>query len=248
MSRRFLQACFLPVGLVLATQSIMAAESETIDLDVVMDHTQSAVYDPLFKEFEALHPDVKFKLQVVPAGTTDVIAKIAAQFATGDPPDIILQFGAPDAAQNGEILDLWPLINTDPAFKAQFPPAILDEELKASEIPGKMFSFPVSLSVTGGMVYRKSLLTAAGFPLPHDGWTKEEFLTDAEKLTLRDPDGNYKRMGYNPTKNGWDAWLTESMQQPEYNPATMEWFPNEQAAEEAFQWATDLLSTHAVGA
>lgn len=238
--------------LLTASAPPIAAQSSQVVLDVVLDHTQLIVYQEIFTRFQALHPEVKLDLQVVPSGAEGLdqaaIAKVVAQFAAGDPVDLVLMHMPPGAEAQGQVVDLAPFIERDADFRQQFPPEII-ANLDSEQHPGKIFSFPSIISGSEGIVYRKSYLAEAGFGDPREGWTKDELFQIATKTVIHNDQASlgFQRMGYNATKNGWENWITYSMQERVYDPVTKEWWPEEQSAIEAFDFVAKLIGEYRVG-
>jgi ABC-type glycerol-3-phosphate transport system substrate-binding protein len=244
--KRALAGLCLVVALAVTASVATAAPAAKTILNVVLDHTQLNYAQEVINRFGELHPEVQLELQIAPPDATELQAKLAVQFAAGDPPDILLAYEVKDAAQKGLLVDLGALLDRDPQFKRRFPD-IFFSEMRKDSYQGKLWAFPVAVTVSGGMLYRQQYLQEAGVPFPKDGWTKDEFLPIAKKTTVKSADGDYDRMGFNPLKWGWDVWLTYSMGLPLYDPATLEWYPREREALESLQYTVDLIHTHQVG-
>jgi multiple sugar transport system substrate-binding protein len=135
-------------------------------------------------KFEALHPNIKINLIVVPFD--DVDPKLSVMVAAGDPPDIFSQWGASgfnDYYRRNLLLELTEYIERD-MNKDDFVPGIFD----IYAVNGKYYSVPQVTNFGNMMVYNKDLFAQAGLPdLPCDwndpSWTWDEMVNYAKKLT-----------------------------------------------------------------
>ncbi|MDI3298050.1 MAG: sugar ABC transporter substrate-binding protein [Bacillota bacterium] len=135
--------------------------------------------------------------QNTPANYDD---KLKTQLAGGTAPDIFyVSDGLVETfAREGALLDLTPYLEK---YKSRYVEADLSAYYPASlvhvKVGGKVYALPwVAQPVV--MYYNPELFRQAGLPEPQPGWTWDQFLQDAKKLT--DPARN--QYGYIQA-NGW---------------------------------------------
>ena len=138
----------------------------TVDLWHGQVDTGKAAIDALIKEFNTSHP----KIKVVGGG-----GGVTAGLAAGSYPDIAYIFGSDLASltKSPKVADLTDALKID-----DYWPAAKD----AVSVKGKVRAAPALLDSLC-LVYNKKLFTAAGLPEPQAGWTWDDFVTTAQKLT-----------------------------------------------------------------
>jgi len=122
------------------------------------------------------YPDITITFQT--ASFNDYFTKLAAQASGGNAPCLLgMQSGR--APGLGQLLrPLNDLATKNGVDLSQFDQTII----QGLQVKGQQVAVPYDL---GPLViyYNKDMLTKAGVPLPKPGWTTDEFLTDAKKLT-----------------------------------------------------------------
>ncbi|MDQ2838262.1 MAG: extracellular solute-binding protein [Actinomycetota bacterium] len=128
-------------------------------------------------------------------------AAFAKAVAAGDPPDVFIST-APDYVgqfcHNGTVLDMNPylkLANID--VSKTFPAA----SSVYTQYQGKQCALPL-LTDAYGLYYNKTMFAKAGISGPPK--TFSELMTDAQKLTVRNPDGSIKTFGL-VTRTDYDS-------------------------------------------
>lgn len=179
-----LGACQSNLG---ATPASEAAGNETITViragtgdggDGLTPHQQ------IIQNFEDQNPNILVQLEAVSG--RDYYARLLTQLAAKAAPDI-MQIGddaVPSFVEKGAFIPLDECIkqnNFDPSI---YLPGLLDP----GKINGKQYLLPKDYSPLG-VYYNKKLFDAAGLPYPKEGWTWDDLLATAQKLT-KDENGD----------------------------------------------------------
>ncbi len=170
-----------------------APDATPISFAVFGDPAEFAAYQELVARFEQRRPDIDIQLQHIPS-QSDYRKRLAASFSGGEPPDVFLLNYRRFAT-----------------YAADGSLAPLDEFLDGSRILRREAYFPITMAaftwedqlwcipqnVSSLVVYyNKDLFTAAGVPFPEEGWSREDFVDAARKLTLDlDGDGRTDQFG-----------------------------------------------------
>ncbi|MFB3896017.1 MAG: ABC transporter substrate-binding protein [bacterium] len=144
--------------------------------------------NPIRKEqmaaFEKSNPDIKIKPDY-PGINVTAEQKALTQIVGGEPPDVFTVYGTNFfrvLSEKSALLDLTPYIKKDNIdmtdFWPQLKPFIYGDNGKIYGLPDNMTDLVV--------FYNKRLFQEAGIPFPKDGWTLDEMLDIAKKLTKRD--------------------------------------------------------------
>ncbi len=147
----------------------------TVDLWHGQTDTGKKALDALIKQFNDTHPLIK----VVGGGggvTADsMLQKVTAGLAAGSFPDIAYIFGSDLASmtRSPQVADLSASMNLK-----DYWPAARD----AVTVKGKVRAAPALLDSLC-VVYNKKLFATAGLPEPKAGWTWDDFIATAQKLT-----------------------------------------------------------------
>jgi len=124
--------------------------------------------------------------------------KLTAAIHAGNPPDVASMFETDNLGafcNSGAWQDLNKYIDADNFDMNQFPKTIRDY----TAYKDKRCALPF-LADSYGLYYNKDLLAKAGITQPPK--TVDELAADAKKLTVRNPDGSLKVVGFNPLM-GW---------------------------------------------
>lgn len=158
------------------TAFAMASVEAKTQLRVVVAYYSAAtqgIFEGMAKDFNAAHPDVDVKIEVVQWDNLE--QRLTTDIAGGTAPDIamigtrwLVDFVKNDVA---EPLDSY----LTPEFKARF----LENFLRPSTINGKLYGLPVAASARA-MYYNKDLLVKAGIKDPPDNW--DTLTADAKKI------------------------------------------------------------------
>ncbi|WP_329129099.1 ABC transporter substrate-binding protein [Streptomyces sp. NBC_01476] len=151
----------------------------TIELWHGQTDTGRAAIEGLVKTFNATHPGIR----VDPGGgvlADSMLQKVTAALASGSYPDIAYIFGSDLAgiARSPRVVDLTRMVGSLPLpWSDYWAPA-----REAVTINGRVRAAPALLDSLA-VVCNKKLFAAAGLPMPQAGWTWDEFLDMAAKLT-----------------------------------------------------------------
>jgi len=150
-----------------------------------------AANQELVAEFEARHPGVRVEIINEPGDRA--MDKLQAMIAAGNPPDVMSIHGAmfiPLAAR-GALLELDGLIAADPEFDLEdFYPGLV----ALCRHEGVLYSLPRYASVYV-LFYNKDLFDAAGLAYPDYGWTWDDYLEAARRMTVASGDPERRRFG-----------------------------------------------------
>lgn len=161
------------------------------------DQNEQIGYQQSINQFMKLHPNIHVTIQQTPYAS--YWQKLGTEFAAGNAPDVFWDHLAyfPQYVQQGQLMNLSPLIKQSNVDMSQYYPALTQEW----SYQGNVYGLPKDWD-TIAILYNKQMFKQAGLPdptsltwNPADGGT---FLQAAEKLTL---DQN----GKHPTDAGFDA-------------------------------------------
>jgi multiple sugar transport system substrate-binding protein len=146
---------------------------------------ENALDLPAIRAFEAAHPGVRVENEPV-SNQAEYREKVITSIVSGAPPDVFLMdnIDVPAFVQAQVVLDLRPFATRVGMDLGAFYPNVLGIFSR----DGGVFAFPKGFSPLV-YYYNRALFDAAGVPYPADGWTWEEFVATAKRLT-RDVDGD----------------------------------------------------------
>jgi len=159
------------------------------------------VFKGAVKEFEKLKPGVTVH---VVGGISD--DKLIAASRGGKTPDVAQSFSADNSGAfcgSGAWIDLKPYMERDGISDEIFPPA----PRSYTQFDGTRCALPM-LADTFGLYYNEDMLKKAGLDGPPK--TASELTEYAKKLTVKNPDGSLKVVGFNPVM-GWYTNTPASM-------------------------------------
>jgi multiple sugar transport system substrate-binding protein len=173
------------------TPGAKPAKLEPADITLWVGFTQRElkVFKDAVKGFEAENPGVHVK---VVGGIND--DKIIAASRGGKAPDVAQSFSADNAGAfcgSGAWIDLAPYMKRDGISDQIFPPA----PRSYTQFDGKRCALPMLADVMG-LYYNEDMLKKAGLDGPPK--TISELTEYAKKLTVKNPDGSLKVVGFNP--------------------------------------------------
>jgi len=214
--------------------AVLGTTAAAAPVSIVIDHTVHEAYQAVIDGYKQHVPQARFDLMIAPANMSELRDRIIALFAAGDSVDILQGgFGTSQMERFGMFVDLERYIDAEPGFRSQYPEVFFDA---ARGEQGKLYTFPVGVSAGSGMLYNSRFFSEAGLMDPETGWTKDEFLTTARKLTRKRDDGSFEVMGFVSNPYQWRNWLNISMRSTWFDPDTLEWFPEPQKAAQALQF------------
>lgn len=154
--------------------------SSSIRLQLWADAEEAAVYERVVQSYTAAHPGRNVELINIPS-QGDHMTRLAAAFRTGDPPEVFLvnyrRYG--QFAQSGVLEPVGPWMTRSDIAETDYYEVTLDafrynEQIQC--LPQNLASLVV--------YYNKDLFAKYQVPLPHAGWSWDDFLVAARKLTL----------------------------------------------------------------
>ncbi|CAL9667899.1 ABC transporter substrate-binding protein [Streptomyces sp. enrichment culture] len=158
---------------------VAADGTVTIEMWHGQADTAKKVLEGLVADFERQHP--KIKVDLGGGVLADVmLQKVTAAVAAGSFPDIAYIFGSDLArvARSPQVVDLTDMVESGPVPWKNYWAASRD----AVTLNGKVRAAPAVLDSLA-VVCNKKLFREAGLPLPKAGWTWQDFVSTARKLT-----------------------------------------------------------------
>jgi multiple sugar transport system substrate-binding protein len=154
----------------------------------------------LFKDvvagYEKQHPNVSVTVR---GSVND--DQIIAAIRGGNAPDIVSSFTSSNVGAfttSGAWMDLGPLLKKSNIDTSIFTPATM----YYTQYKGTRTALPL-LADTWGLYYNKAMFEKAGINSPPK--TISELVADAKKLTVRNPDGSLKVVGFDPFSGFYDG-------------------------------------------
>jgi multiple sugar transport system substrate-binding protein len=160
------------------------------------DQNEQVGYQQSINQFMQAHPNIKVTIEQTPWG--QYWQKLGTEFAAGNAPDVFWDHLAyfPQFVQEGQLMDLTPLIKQSNIDMSQYYPQLVNEWTYKGEIYGLPKDWD-----TITVIYNKNMFQKAGLPAPTNmTWNPTDggtFLQIAQKLTI---DQN----GKHPTDPGFD--------------------------------------------
>ncbi|MFJ5226304.1 ABC transporter substrate-binding protein [Streptomyces sp. NPDC088400] len=151
----------------------------TVELWHGQTDSARGVMEKLVAEFNRTHPGIR----VDPGGgvlADAMLQKITAALAAGSFPDVAYVFGSDLAsvARSPSVVDLTDTVRSAPLPWTDYWAPVR----QAVTLNGQVRAAPAVVDSLA-VVCNKKLFRAAGLPLPEPGWTWDEFVDTAEKLT-----------------------------------------------------------------
>ncbi|WP_433298744.1 ABC transporter substrate-binding protein [Actinoplanes sp. CA-030573] len=186
--------------------------SGTVELWHFFTEREAAAIDQVIKDFQSTHPNIKV---TVKPGQDD--SKVTQAIGAGNGPDVGLSYSTDIVGKfcsSGAWVDLTPYINRDKTDLNQLNATTR----QYTEFGGKRCAMPF-LADAYGMYYNKDMFAKAGIAGPPK--TLDELTEDAKKLTVKNPDGSLKTVGFLPLYDFYEnaaahlapatgaKWLTE---------------------------------------
>ena len=164
---------------------------------------EQAAYLEFAKQFEKENPDISIKI-------VSLYDRLGSRFDLYDYPRQVAQIAdtvyeqVPAQFQGQELfLDLKPFIESEPNFDQEdfFPGALVtDAAGRITRLPGPLHLW--------GILYDKDLLEAAGVPYPQPGWSWDELLQMAQRLSSPPSENQDEQLyGFLPLQRHTKYWL-----------------------------------------
>jgi len=144
------------------------------------------IYRQLYDIFEAENADLRVSPMYIPFG--NYFTKVQLLMVGHVEPDVLLVSSrmADVLRRNGHLQSLQPFIDRervqDPTFLTE-QAYYIDMLRPACTFNGEFYYLPIG-PMTLHMYYNKTLFEKAGVPLPGEGWTWDDFLDAARRLTV----------------------------------------------------------------
>jgi len=134
---------------------------------------------------------------------SEIEKKLLVATAGGDPPDLSGLYSRNVAvyAERGALENLDRGLADRGVALGHFLPVYLLE----CRLRGSTYALPIA-GMTLGLHYNRAHFREAGLDPDKPPRTMAELLEVADKLTIRNKDGSYKRLGFLPTDPGWWNW------------------------------------------
>jgi multiple sugar transport system substrate-binding protein len=166
--------------------------SGDVSFMVFGDPEEIAAYREVIAAYENAQPDVNVKL-IETSDRDDLIARLSTSFAGGVPPDLFLlnyRFYAQFAAR-GVLEPIESRVDSSDAFEQE---DFYEQAMDAFRFGGTLTCLPQNISSLV-VYYNKDLFRKAGVAEPKEGWTWDEMVAAAKKLT-KDSNGDGKAEVY----------------------------------------------------
>ena len=147
----------------------------------------------------------------------------------------------------GFLLDLTPYMERDRIRPDLFVPNAWNYAMRDGRVYGwPRATYGISLG-TGVIAYNREMYRNAGLDYPQPGWTFDDFLSNARRLTIRPSgDGMPTQWGFNrPNYSWWQIWVWSNGGEI-FTDDLKEIRLLETPAIEALQWLADLMTVHQV--
>ncbi len=169
---------------------------------------EAKAFAHLVSQYEATHPGQKVNTLYVNSDNT--LQKVLTAVRGGSPPDIAYLYGswAPNVAQIPQVVNLSQVVKRAGVNWNDF----YTGERAVATVNGKVIGIP-ALVDNLAVVYNKTLFAKAGLQPPGPGWTWQDFVADAKKLTnpaVKQFGTAYVTPGTEDTVWHWEALLWEA--------------------------------------
>jgi multiple sugar transport system substrate-binding protein len=241
-----LAACFQqPTPTPSGEKPAIGVEGEEVTITFACDYGATYEFEKLAQSFHQAHPTINVRVisieDVLGIGLGDPWPKDSiARLASAA--DVVNTWFRPADIRSGLIMNLQPFIEADRSFQAEdFYPGTLE----GFQWNGGTWALPAGVEAHLTF-YNKDLFDRAGVPYPKAGWTLEDFLDIAKRLTVRQ-EGEVIQWGFADTVTHVPAFLRlqgvklvdDTTQPPTPSLDTPE-------VAQALRWYTDLTLTHGV--
>jgi len=168
--------------------------------------------------------------------------KLQTEYAGGQAPDITVNQSnwVIPGASRGMFVDIYPLIERDQVDMSDLWYDMTREWVVDGGLYGGL------LYATGqALYYNKGLLEAAGEAVPESGWTWDDLLASAQRLT-DEANSQYGIMLSSPDPPYWSCAFIHGQGGTVLNDARDECTLNSEESRAALQWLVDLIHVHKV--
>jgi len=191
-----------------STSSGSGGGGTTIQIWEGYTQVEAKAFAHLVSQYEATHPGQKVNTLYVNSDNT--LQKVLTAVRGGSPPDIAYLYGswAPNVAQIPQVVNLTQVVQRPAVNWNDF----WTGERAVATVNGKVIGIP-ALVDNLAVVYNKTLFAKAGLQPPGPGWTWQDFVADAKKLTnpaIKQFGTAYVTPGTEDTVWHWEPLLWEA--------------------------------------
>ncbi len=208
--------------------------------------TKVDLMNELIMEFEAQNPMIKVEQQTFPYENYSL--KVAATVPTGKGPNIVCLFYGwlPQYIKAGYLQPLPDSVFSSEKVESQFLPMV-----NAAKFDGKYYAIPTAVRALS-LIYNRDLFIKAGIDPDKPPRTLDEYVSYAEKLTVRDAKGNLVQAGGDLQINAqihswWREVLVRQFGGSPYSEDGKTVTYDCQAGWDALQFLTDLQTKNKIG-
>lgn len=222
----------------------VAQEKITLRVSTWATSEELAMDEMIIDEFERAHPEFDVQYEPIPHYYEE---KILTTAAAGSAPDVFLLDSKiiPSFLNKGVLVDLMPYVQRLNVDLGEYFPNVLAIAMRDSQL----YAFPKDFTPLV-VYYNKTIFDREGLPYPQVGWTWEEYLDIAKRLTRdTDGDGRVDQFGTSFVNYFlyWIVWVWMNggdVFSPDGRRATG--YFNSPATEEALQFFINLQHKHKV--
>ena len=156
--------------------------------------------------------------------------------------DVVDQWFRPTDTQSGLIMDLQPFIEADRSFQ---PEDFYPGTLESFRWDGGTWALPTGVEARL-IFYNKDLFDRAGVPYPQAGWTLNDFLDKADRLTVRHDDEETQWGFADVSPNVLTFVLLQGAKLVDDTTRPLTPSLDTPEVAQALRWYTDLILVHGV--
>lgn len=206
-------------------------------------------YNESIALFEKANPNIHIEVESITS--SDYYGTLLTEAASGKAPDLIFvgDDEVADFVKKGIFENLTPYITGATGGSKLDTSVFYPNVLQPGQQNGNQYAIPKDFTSIC-VYYNKAMFKAAGLPEPSDGWTWNDFLNDAQKLTLKDSSGKVTQYGVQLTgawPRGFEAMVFSyggKLISPDGS--HYEGFMDSAAANQALQFYSDLYNKYQV--
>ena len=164
-----------------ATEAVaptQAPAAEVVEITYMRQAENSDIELDFVKEFEAQNPNIKVKIDSVPAN--DSYNKLVLTTNAGNPPDVFMSFWTASAVSNNLIMSL-----EDYVDKEDFNKRFTTAGQSYAKYQGKIYAIPWRAGASVFLLNCK-MFEEAGIEIPKLGWTWDDLAEISKKLTNKE--------------------------------------------------------------
>ncbi len=192
-----------------AGHAAQTASTVTVPVMQWANVTVATTTRQIVSEFEKAYPNIRISLQIEP--TTNFYSKLETLFAAGTPPGLTFMDPATvlHYASAGALTDLEPLIAKDNYDISDYFAAAVQEYQFKGGLYGLSRGFGNQDIYYNIDLLDKAHLTPPPTSWTAGGWTFADYLTMAQRLTVRDSSGRTRQWGcyVDSGTRGWFPWV-----------------------------------------